>query len=422
MRTHERLKIGGVLSLSFLLAFLLVPRPGCQAFSQRATDRTQEIGQLAKQAANDLHDQKPVEAAAEYRKLLEIDPDNLEAHSNLGLAYYLQGNYAQAASEFEIALHRKPDLWNIAALCGLSEAQMGRNAVAVIRLSDAFDKVHEPTLRMATGRQLFSLLMEAGDLDRAALVIGQMHKIDPANLDVLYAEHQVYALQANKAFVSLAQLAPDSARMYELQGDEMLQDRDVPGAIAAYRLAIQRDPHLSGVHYALGEALSASNSPADQAQAEGEYRNALADNPRDEKADCRLGEIELKRSNLQAAALDLRRAVQLQPDDPDANGGMGEVLMESGSNLEAVTYLQRAVRADPYDEIAYYRLSLASRKAGDPNAAAQAMNEFLNLKAKKDQMESNFRNLLVKAMQLNKDRKPTPSAANPNKASGSPND
>jgi tetratricopeptide (TPR) repeat protein len=414
------MKILERLSPIILAALLVAPGPGGLVLSQEMSDRAQEIGQLARQAASDLHHQEPAKAAAEYRKLLEIDPDNLEAHSNLGLAYYLQGNYSQASSEFNVALRRKPDLWQIAALCGLSEAESGRNADAVVHLTEAFEKVQEPSLRMATGRQLFSLLMEAGDLDQAASVVGQMHQIDPANVDVLYAEHQVYSLQANKAFLSLAQLAPDSARMYELQGDELLQDRDVPRAIAAYRLAIQRDPHLSGVHFALGEALSASHSPADQAQAEGEYRNALADNPRDERAECRLGDIELKRSNLQAASLDFRRAIQLQPDDPDANEGLGEVLMESGSSREAVTYLQRAVRADPYDEIAYYRLSLASRKSGDPNAAAQAMKEFLNLKAKRNEMEGNFRNLQVKAAQLNQDRNPAPSAATPGKAARSP--
>jgi tetratricopeptide (TPR) repeat protein len=311
-------------------------------------------------------------------------------------------------------------LWKIAALCGLAEAQSGRNADAVVRLSEAFDKVHEPSLRMATGRQLFSLLMEAGNLDRAASVIGQMQQIDPANEDVLYAEHQVYSLQANKAFLSLAQLAPGSARMYELQGDEMAQIGNVPGAITAYRLAIQRDPHLSGVHFALGEALSASHSPADQAQAEAEYRKAIADNPQDERAECRLGNIELKRANLQTAALDFKRAVQLQPGDPDANEGMGEVLVEIGSNREAVTYFQRAVQADPYNVTAYYRLSLASRKAGDPESAERAMKRFLSLKAKRDQLESNFHDLREKSLHVHQDGESAPAAEAPRKSSGGP--
>ena len=420
MRIHEGLKIAAVFGQGILLPVLLGMWPGCMAVSQVATGRTQEIDRLARQAASDLHNQQPALAAAEYRKLLEIVPDDFEAHSNLGLAYYLQGDYAEASSEFNIALRRKPGLWNIAALCGLSEAQSGRNADAVVHLSEAFDNVHDPSLRSATGRQLFSLLMEAGDLDRAAVVIGQVHQIDPANVDVLYAEHQVYSLQANKAFLSLAQLAPDSARMYELQGDEMAQVGDVPGSIVTYRLAIQRDPHLSGVHFALGEALSASHSPSDQAQAEGEYRKALADNPGDERAECRLGSIELKRSNLEAAALDFRRAVQLQPDDPDANDGLGEVLMESGSSREAVTYLQRAVKADPFDVIAYYHLSLASRKAGDSEAAEREMKEFLSLKAKRDQMESSFRYLQEEARHLDQAGKRVSPAEAPGTAGSTP--
>jgi Flp pilus assembly protein TadD len=153
------------------------------------------------------------------------------------------------------------------------------------------------------------------------------------------------------------------------------------------------DPHLSGLHYALGAALSASHAQADQTAAEGEYQKALADNPQDERAECSLGNIELKRSNWQAASVDFKHALQLQPGDPDANKGMGIVLMSEGSNAEAVTYLKRAVQADPRDESAYYHLSLASRNTGDLEAATRAMQEFQKVKARKDDLENNFRDL-----------------------------
>jgi tetratricopeptide (TPR) repeat protein len=363
------------------------------ARAQQPAAPTREIDRLAQQAEAELHQQEPAEAAAEYRKILILDPKNVSAHSNLGLAYYLQGQYPQAAGEFQIALRSKPDLWNIVALCGLAEAQTGQNAEAIAHLDQALQQVREPSLRMTAGRQLYSLLMQAGDLNRAASVIGEMEQLDPNNADVLYAAHQVYALLANQAFLSLAQAAPDSARMYELQGDEMAQVGNIPGAIAAYRHAVELDPHLSGVHYALGAALSASHSATDQTGAEAEYQKALADNPQDERAQCSLGNIELKRSNWQAASIDFKRALQLEPADPEANKGMGIVLMSEGSNAEAVSYLKRAVWADPLDESAYYHLSLASRNAGDVDAAARAMQEFQKLKTRKDELADNFRNL-----------------------------
>ncbi|HXW57716.1 MAG TPA: tetratricopeptide repeat protein [Candidatus Cybelea sp.] len=419
MGSRKQVKLGLAFWPGLLFAVLLVLFSGHQGLCQ-TPDISQAIKLLAQQAENDLHQQKLSEATAEYRKLLALDPDNVTAHSNLGLAYYMQRDYARAAAEFEIALHHQPDLLNIVALCGLSEAQSGDNSNAVVHLNRAFAEVREPSLRMATGRQLYRIFVESGDLVRASEVIVQLQRIDPSDVDVLYAEHQVYSLLAYRAFESLARVDPDSGRMYEIQGDEMAQVRNVPGAIAAYRLAIQHNPHLTGVHFALGEALSASHSPEQQAEAESEYKKALGDDPWDEKAECRLGNIELERSNLQAALVHFKRAIQLQPSDPEANKGLGVALMELGSNREAVAYLNRAVQFDPYDETAYYRLSLASRNAGDIDAAMREMEEFRALKAKKDQLKRNFLDLLEDAARMAQNPKSFPSAAGPGGAAGTP--
>jgi tetratricopeptide (TPR) repeat protein len=363
------------------------------AFAQTPLNPAQEITQLAQQAEADLHNPKTTLAAGEYVKILALDPNNIHAHANLGLAYYLQGKLAEAGPEFEAALRLQPDLWETAALCGLSENQTGQPATAKLHLQQAFEHVTEPKLRMAVGRQLFSILFEAGDLQLASDVVSDLEQLDPANVDVIYAEHQVYSLLANRAFLSMARLAPDSARMYQLRGDEMMQSGKLAGAIAAYRQAVQRDPHLAGAHFALGEALSASQSAADRAEAEGEYKKALADNARDEKAECRLGAIDLDRADLDGAAQHLKRALQLQPDDAEANEGLGMVLMASQSNQDAILYLKRAVQLDPTDGAAHYRLALAGRSLGDVEAANREMEEFRKLRTQKENLKQNFHEL-----------------------------
>ena len=373
-----------------LPVILLVLICGNITLGQSSQERAETIRQLAAEAEHDLQAQKFLEAVDTYRRLLALDPENTNAHSNLGLAYYLERDYAHAAPEFESALRTQPDLWNIVALCGISEAQLGHNEAAVTHLTGAFGQVREPSLRMAVGRQLFTILMQRGDLTRAAALIAELRLLDSRNPDVLYAAHQVYSLQANEAFVALSQAAPESARMYELHGDEMAQVANAAGAITSYRRAIALDPHLSGAHFALGEALSASHSTNDQAQAESEYKQALVDNPSDEQALTRLGHIEMRRANWQAATADFSHALELQPDDPEANEGLGVALMSSGSSAEAVPYLKRAVQADPFDDSACYHLSLACRDAGDAGCAARAMKHFQELKAKKENLQRIF--------------------------------
>jgi len=368
-----------------------------RSFSQGTAGTDPEIIRLAQQAESDLHNKRLEQAAAEYQKILALDPDNISAHSNLGLANYLQGKFAPAAIEFRTALRLKPDLWNIVALCGLSEARTADNADATAHLEDAFQHVNEPSLRMAVGKQLFSILFGAGELNRAAGVVEELKRLDPTNIDVLYAAHQVYSLLADNTFVAMAQLDPDSARMYQLRGDRMAQIGNMQGAVAAYRLAIVRDPHLSGVHFALGEVLSISRNADERAEAESEYAMALTDNPLDEKAECRLGDIEMQRPNLEGAAQHYQRALQLQPNDPDANEGYGMVLLASDSSREARNYLSRAVQLDPTNVTAYYHLSEASRKSGDLDASKREMEEFLKLKAQRENLKRSFDDLPLHA-------------------------
>jgi tetratricopeptide (TPR) repeat protein len=358
------------------------------------TPSSAEISRLGQQAEADLRNQKPELAIVAYRRILELDPENAGAHSNLGLAFYLHSDYAPAVDEFSIALRDQPDQWNIVALCGISEANIGRNVSAIAHLGQAFHHVEEPTLLLAVGKRLFSLLYEAGELTRAAEVVARLQEMAPQNIDVIYAAHQVYSLLANRSFLTMAQAAPDSARMYQLQADRLTQIGNMNAAIAAYRLAIARDVHLSGVHFELAEALSVSRIEAERAEAEGEYLKALADNPLDEKSECRLGDIDLQRSDIAGATRHYRRALELQADDPDANEGFGMALLASGTPQEARSYLKRAIQLDPTNVAAYYHLSQASRRAGDQEEAKREMAEFLTHKTERENLKHRLENLV----------------------------
>ena len=359
---------------------------------------SEDIARLEQEAQADLRDQKPEFAIVAYKKILALDPANIGAHSNLGLAYYVHGEFAPAASEFNIALRGQADQWNIVALCGISEANIGQNAGAVAHLDQAFHHVEDPDLRLAAGQRLFSLLFEKGDLDRAAETAARLQKLEPHNIDVLYAVHQVYSLLDSKVFVTMAQVAPDSARMYQMRGDRLAHMGNRTAAIAAYRRAIEHDPHLRGVHFQLGEMLSVSQDGTERTQAESEYLKELGDHPQDEKSECRLGDIEMQRPNVAGATEHYLRALKLQPDDPDANEGYGMALLASDSPLQARTYLKRAVELDPTNVAAHYHLSQASRTIGDLETAQREMDEFLRRKAEEEHLRHRFDDLPIQAV------------------------
>jgi len=369
-----RWELGAALGSALLLC------TASSVLGQTAAGAEQEILRISQQAEDDLHNEKISLAITDYQKLLLLDPNSMQAHADLGLAYYLQGKFGAAAGQFEAVLRVQPDLWRVQALCGLSENQSGEFAKAQSHLVIAFGHVSEPQLRMAVGKQLFSIYFEAGDLKRAADVVDELQQMEADNVDVLYAAHQVYSLLANRAFLSIARLAPESPRMYQLRGDQMMQAGNISGAVAAYREAVKHDSHLAGVHFALGEALSASQSATDRAQGEVEYEKALADNNRDERVECRLGAIEMGHSNFEGAMQHYKRALQLQSDDPEANEGIGMALMARNSTRDALPYLRRAVELDPTNETDHYHFGIVSRDAGDAVAAKHEFEEFQRLK------------------------------------------
>lgn len=391
-RRKPSIALAALSSVGAFLVALAVPGPSARAQAPNATSSA-DIAEIEARAVRDLHNQQPALAVPEFRRILELDPHNLEAHSNLGVALYMEGHVAEAAEEFEIALRAKPDLWNIAALSGLSEAKTGRNADALRHLDQAFTHVDEPTLRITVGKELFSLWFESGDFPKAAEIVEKLEDLDPRNPDVLYAAHQVYSVLENRSFLAMANLDPRSARMYQVRGDRMVLRGNLERAIAAYRIAISRDAHLSGVHFALGEALSISQDAAERAQAGSEYEKALVDNPSDEKAECRLGDLAMQQNRTADATQHYRRALDLQPNDPDANEGLGMALFATDSAVEARVYFKRAIDLDPTNVAAYYHLSQASRKAGDLNAANAEMAEFLKRKTARDNMRHSLEDL-----------------------------
>ena len=84
---------------------------------------------------------RPEDAIAQFRKAIEIDPGFVEAHRNLGDAYYyLQGKPGEAAAEWREVLRALPDdvpaLTAIAWVLATWPAASIRNGAEAIKLAE----------------------------------------------------------------------------------------------------------------------------------------------------------------------------------------------------------------------------------------------------------------------------------------------
>jgi len=356
------------------------------AFSQAPT-KQQQIESHSRQAQEFLRTNQPDLAVREFNSILELDPNNVDARGNLGVTLFFKGDYAKAAPHLRAAVKQRPNLWKIEALLGMSERRIGQTAAAQADLEKSFPQLQEEKLRIQAGMELIEIYYGAGNLDKAASIAGVLRQLAPTNTDVLYTAYRIYSDLVGESTLTMAMLAPKSARMHQVMAQEMARQGNTEGAIAHYREAVKLDPQLPGLRFELAEALNLSSSAADQEQVEKEYQAALSDNPFDEKAECRLGDIALRASELESALAHYTRALELQPNDAEACLGIGKTLTQMHRPAEAEPYLKRSAQLEPFNAATHYRLSLVYRAAGRTADAQKELAEFQRLKDMKERLK-----------------------------------
>ena len=357
------------------------------SYSQATPTRQQQIESHSHQAAEYLHENRPDLAVPEFRAIVAIDPNNVDARGNLGVVLFFQGAYRDAIPELRAALKLRPSLWKIKALLGIAEKRTGDMSEGRDNLEEAFPNVKDEKIQMETGMELIEIYSGTGDLDKAAAVVSVLRKLEPEDEGVLYTAYRVYSDLANESLLSLTVVAPNSARMRQAMAHELAKQGHTPEAIENYRAALKIDPQLPGLHFELAEMLRTVSTPEAHDQAEREYRAALEANPLDEQSEIRLGDIAAQKNDLKEAYERYTRAVQLQPGDPEASIGLAKVLMAMDQPQKAEPLLVHAIALDPTSAVAHFRLGTVYRELGRTEDAKHEIEEYQKYKQMKEKLQ-----------------------------------
>ena len=381
------------LAVSFCIALFVAPALWA---SQSSPAGPQDIQSHARRAAEYLKENKPDLAIPEFKAIVALDPNNVDAQANLGVLLFFQGKYPEAIPELRAALKLQPTLWKIQALLGMAEKRTGNLSAATADLDDAFLKLQDQKVRIDTGMELIEVYSATGDLDKAAAIVSVLRGIEPTDEALLFTAYRVYSDLAAESLLSLSVVAPNSARMHQAMAHELAKHGDDAQAIENYRAALKLDPKLPGLHFELADMLNFSFSPADRAEAESEYKKALQVNPFDEQAECRLGDIAERRNDFRAASDLYAKAVQLRPNDPDANLGFAKVLMAMGQPQKAEPLHKHAIELDPTSAAAHFRLSTVYRQTGRMEDAKHELEEYEKYKKMKEKLEDIYQAMRLK--------------------------
>ncbi|HMG03127.1 MAG TPA: tetratricopeptide repeat protein [Edaphobacter sp.] len=340
-----------------------------------------------------LSEKKPELAVKEFAAVLAADPNNLDAQANLGVLLYFQKDYTGAEPHLRAAVEQQPSLTKIRALLGLCERRLGKTDAARTDLEAVLGELDDPGIRMEVGFELIELDTASQDLARAATVVETLRQKAPTDPRVLYAAYRIYTDLAGESLLGLSVAAPESGQMYQAIAHELVRQRDMNGAIMDFRKALAANPTLPGIHFELAEALHVSPDLKLRAEAEEQYKLAVAANPSDEKAITRLGDIAVNKGDLDGAANSYKQALALTPNDADALIGLARVYTEKNDPQSALPLLERVVAADASNVQAHYRLSVVYRKLKRPEDAKRQLEEYQKYKDMKEKLRKIYKDL-----------------------------
>jgi tetratricopeptide (TPR) repeat protein len=357
------------IALKGWVVILAMVSPYCLGLGeQRGPDA--ELHAQRAQAA--IASNQPNIASVELEALIRLEPNDVNARASLGMVLFTQGHFDRAAINFKAALARSPSLWNAKAFLGMCEIRLGRADQGRSDIESALPKLTDKLLRRQAGLDLINSYADEGREDRAAQIIESLRYDEPDSPDFLFAAYQVHSALASAALQKLSQVAPDSARVHQVLGDDMLIQENYPGAINEYRAALKIDPRLTGAHLSIGRALLAQGGMAQNTStAENEFQAELAVDRGNANALFELGQIAYRRGNEETAEAFFSKSVERRPSFSDAHIALAKISSDHNRDAEAIEHLQTALKSAPNNQTAHYRLAQLYRKSGDSAKAAQ---------------------------------------------------
>ncbi|HEV2970524.1 MAG TPA: tetratricopeptide repeat protein [Pirellulales bacterium] len=206
------------------------------------------------------HKKRSDEAIAQYRRALEIDPNDLsaaESYQNLGSELALRGSLDEAIGLFKQAIRARPDYAEAHFNLGLALAKRGQADTAIgqyrdaLRLKPDYAEAHN-ALGELLGWQ--GKLVEAMAEINAAILLKPDHAPAHANLAGLLARQGKLAaaeVQARRAL----EIDPRSPDAHSKLAGILALEGTTEDAIAHYQRALAIEPNSAEVHIHLGRLL-----------------------------------------------------------------------------------------------------------------------------------------------------------------------
>jgi len=303
------------------------------------------------------------DAIIEAKAALAFNPNDAEAHNNEALALSQDQHYEAAISEFKEALRIKPDYAEARSGLGLVYARVNDYPSAIaecrkaIEIDPNYDDAHN---------NLGLALRASGSPGAAVAEFRRAKWLSPNFPDyrqnLASALMEVAPVKAIQELKELEAKFPDFAMCHTCLGNGLAWENDGKAAEAEYRWAAKLDPMDPEPHERLGD-LEQRRKNYDAALEE--YRIAEKIGPNDAKAYERAGRLLIEKKDYASAASELKQAMPLAPNDWKVHELYGTALLGTGQTDLAVSEFKQAVALDPKQGQVMTELGEALEAKGD---------------------------------------------------------
>src|ERR1700722_4650415 len=290
-------------------------------------------------------------AIRDYRKLLELRPNTIEAKVHLGASLAHVGDFDGAIAMYRSALPQLSEKSNSEKNNFQRNGVLLNLALAYYKKGD-FENAAEQfeTLHKATPADVrVAILLGDSDvhLDKPATAVELLEPLEPANaqnldLEYVYGTALIKVGKRRDGVTRIEKVAKagNSADVYFLAGSTFLDLNEFESARRDLDEALRLDPKLPGIY-------------------------TLAGTARDKTGDIKAGEVAF------------REALKLNPDDFEANLYLGAILYRERHMDEAKPYLDRALRLKPNNSMARYESAMFESTSGQYETAAQDLEKLV---------------------------------------------
>ena len=338
---------------------------GPAAPAQNGAGRARAAG-LVSEGAAALERGDAAAARDSFRKALESDPDNVDAHTYLGVLADRDGNLREAERHFAAAASNAP----------FSASARNNFGAILVRLG---------RMQLAAAQFEASLKLD-GDQPNALVNLAQIR----------FGSGKPEDLRASRELFERAMRVAPDAEVARALVVIALRLGERGGAAASYRdyaarvSAASRSSAASSSSSSPQSASAASRAELGEALLEGglleesvsELNAALSLNPSDSAAVIALGRAYLKRRDIRAAGRTLEGAVARGLDPAPVYAALADVYEAGGYFENAIPAMRLAIARDPHNELYRLRYGMLLNDTKAPAAAVirlkEALQEFPN--------------------------------------------